>query len=95
MSGPPSAATPARLEYVDWFQHRVIQDALTEATAAYWHRRAKAFDHVAAAATGTRLTRAQAIAQACRNRAQVALLTTEADTADLITCCLNEARAAS
>jgi hypothetical protein len=30
--------------HVEHFQHRVIQDALAEATAAYWRRRADQFD---------------------------------------------------
>ncbi len=54
-------------EYVEHFRHRVIQDALTEATAAYWLRRADTF-----AAVGN--VRCDEIAQACRARAAVSLL---------------------
>jgi hypothetical protein len=32
---------------IDHFRARVLQDALTEATAAYWLRRAQAFRHAA------------------------------------------------
>lgn len=31
-------------DHVDHFRHRVMQDALQEATAAYWRRRAAAFE---------------------------------------------------
>lgn len=31
-------------EYLDHFQRRVLQDALAEATAAYWLRRAEDFE---------------------------------------------------
>lgn len=30
--------------HVDHFQHRVVQDAITAATATYWRRRAATFD---------------------------------------------------
>jgi len=52
---------------VDHFQRRVIVDALKEATAAYWLRRAAQFDAVGNA-------RCDEIAQACRNRAAVSLM---------------------
>lgn len=71
--------------YVDHFRCRLLQDALNEATAVYWLRRAAAFeaalprvgdytgradcDEVAA-----RALRLAAIAAACRNRAAVSLL---------------------
>lgn len=54
------------IEYVAHFQHRVIQDALAEATALYWERRAQDFD-----AVGT--PECDEVAQACRHRARVAL----------------------
>lgn len=57
-------STRALVEHVEHFQHRVIQDALQEATAAYWLRRAAQFDAVPNAE----------VAEACRNRARVALL---------------------
>lgn len=53
-------------EYVEHFRARVLQDALAEATAAYWTRRADQF-----AAVGN--ARCDAIAQACRNKAALAL----------------------
>lgn len=54
-------------EYVEHFRHRVLQDALNEATSSYWLRRADQF-----AAVGN--ARCDEIAQACRNRAAVALM---------------------
>jgi hypothetical protein len=54
------------VEHVEHFQHRVMQDALAEATAAYWEKRARDFD-----AVGT--PSADETAEACRNRARVAL----------------------
>lgn len=36
--------TEAIVEHATHFQHRVIQDALADATATYWHRRAAAFE---------------------------------------------------
>jgi|LULE01.1.fsa_nt_gb hypothetical protein len=56
--------------YVEHFRTRVLQDALAEATASYWNRRAATF-----AAVGN--ARCDAIAAACRNRAAVALLRDE------------------
>ena len=53
-------------EHVEHFRERVLQDALAEATATYWRRRAEGF---AAVAT----PEADEIAEACRNRARVAL----------------------
>jgi hypothetical protein len=52
--------------FVEHFRKRVFQDALSEATASYWLKRAKDFDAVGNA-------RCDEIAQACRNRAAVAL----------------------
>lgn len=53
-------------EHVDNFRRRVMADALQEATAAYWLRRAETF-----AAVGT--AQCDEIAQACRNRAALML----------------------
>ena len=53
-------------EHVQHFRQRVLQDALAEATAAYWQRRAQQF-----AAVGT--PACDEIALACRNRASLAL----------------------
>jgi hypothetical protein len=53
-------------DYVRHFRERVMQDALTEATAHYWRRRAATFD-----AVGT--PDCDEIAKACRARAAVAL----------------------
>lgn len=52
---------------VEHFRKRVLQDALNEATAAYWRKRALDFDRV-----GT--PECDEIAQVCRNRARVSLL---------------------
>jgi len=52
-------------EYVAHFQARVVQDALTEATSAYWIRRARQFE-----AVGN--DRCDEVALACRARASVA-----------------------
>jgi hypothetical protein len=52
--------------HVEHFRYRVLQDALNEATSAYWLRRAKAFAAVGSVACDE-------IAQACRNRSALAL----------------------
>lgn len=52
-------------EYLDQFANRLLQDALNEATKAYWLRRAEQFDAVGTAAC-------REIATACRNRARLA-----------------------
>jgi hypothetical protein len=49
-------------DYVDHFGRRVLQDALQEATKAYWLRRAVTFDGVGTPACDE-------IALACRNHA--------------------------
>lgn len=67
----------ALADYVDNFRRRVLQDALSEATSAYWAKRAEAF-----AAVGT--PACEEIAQACRNRAAIALL--DGETPDRIVC---------
>ena len=54
------------VEHIEHFRERVLQDALQEATAAYWRKRAADF-----AAVGT--PACDEIAEACRNRARVAL----------------------
>lgn len=65
-------------QHLAHFQWRVLQDALAEATAAYWLRRAAAFTAVGNA-------RCDEIAQACRNHATlVADLGLDKDTQDLI-----------
>jgi len=74
-------------EYVEHFRARVLQDALNEATAAYWLRRAEAFENArvrprerpseplgAVALSGddkARDERLATTAQACRNKAAV------------------------
>ena len=73
------------VEQVDQVARRIIIDALTEATAAYWHRRAEAFelakprlDDFHGQATHAELSaqwrRADETAKACRNRASLALV---------------------
>lgn len=57
----------ALADYVDHFRARVLQDAIAEATASYWLRRAATFD-----AVGTQSC--ESIAQACRNAASLALV---------------------
>ena len=83
--------TPDTLtEHVAHFRARVIQDALAEATAAYWVRRAQTFEDArsragdyAGEATPERIAARDAeltgIARACRARATLAHLA--ADTA--------------
>lgn len=62
MSGPSAIAAS-----VAHFRERVLQDALNEATAAYWRKRAEDFRHV-----GT--PECDEVAEACENRARVSLL---------------------
>ncbi len=72
-------------EYVEHFRARVLQDALNEATASYWTRRAEAFEwarpSLADFPGDTTLEQRRAkwrelteIATACRNRATVSLM---------------------
>lgn len=69
-------------EYVEHFRARVLQDALAEATERYWLRRAEQF-----AAVGT--PRADETAQACRNRAAMAVAAFRGgETPDHIVCAL-------
>jgi hypothetical protein len=67
------------------FRRRVIQDAYAEASAAQWRRRAATFEwarprrgdypgHASRADLAARDRRLAAIAEACRNRAQLALI---------------------
>jgi hypothetical protein len=60
--------SPRRLvEDVEHFRRRVLQDALAEATSAYWHRRAEDFRRV-----GT--TECDEVALACERRAELSLV---------------------
>lgn len=72
-------------QYVDHFRARVLQDALTEATATYWHRRATALEaarsrpgdyqgRASLESIRARDARLSAAARACRRRASLALL---------------------
>lgn len=83
LSPVPPDAEPLTA-YVAHFRARVLQDALLEATEAYWLRRAAAFAGAASRpgdypgqATPEQLAardeRTRGIAQACRNRAAVGL----------------------
>lgn len=74
--------------YVEHFRHRVLQDALAEATASYWHRRADAFEwakprlgehhgHRDQDHLGEKWRELDEIATACRNRAAVSLIQDE------------------
>ncbi len=72
-------------DYVEHFRGRVVQDAFAEATAAYWTRRAEAFDAAMPRAgdyTGAatveqleeRRLRLAGAATACRCRAVVSIV---------------------
>lgn len=73
---------PALIDHLDHFQRRVVQEAMRDATAAYWNRRAATFE-AARPREGDyfgRATREQiseqdarlaALARACRARAAV------------------------
>lgn len=74
--------TPAVLDVLTQHQRRVIQDALTEASADYWLARAARFDaarpqpgdytgHASPEALQERDRRCAEIAEACRARAAV------------------------
>jgi hypothetical protein len=67
---------------VEYFAARLLQDCLTEATAAYWMRRAEQFDHAiprrtdfygraAAADVAAQIERCRGAALACRQHAQL------------------------
>ncbi len=66
--------------HIENFTRRVMQDALAEATAAYWLRRAKTFE-----AVGN--PRCDEIAEACRHRATLGL---GADDLELVADALSE-----
>lgn len=80
-----SAASVRRLVAdVEHFQRRVLQDALAEATAMHWERRACAFEQALPSEgdfTGratsddlyARALRVAAVAKACRHRATLGL----------------------
>lgn len=83
----PRKTTPTRalVEHVEHFQHRVLQDALNDAMASYWNRRADAFlaarprpGDFTGNATRDDLReqwhRLTETANACRARARVSLL---------------------
>ncbi len=72
---------PDLMDYVENFQRRVMQDALAEATAAYWLHRADTFEAArprpddyteTAEERRAKWHELTEIAQACRNRAAVA-----------------------
>lgn len=79
------SALPALIEHVEHFRKRVVQDALAQATATYWHRRADQFeaalprpgDFIGNATEDEREVRRQRITEcvrACRHRAAVSLI---------------------
>jgi len=91
-------------DYLDHFRARVLQDALNEATAAYWLRRAETFedartrpggppeDGTSPGALDDR--RRAATAQACRNKAAfIEMYPGEIE--DLVRAALAEAHAAT
>lgn len=69
-------------QYLDHFQRRVLQDALAEATAAYWLRRAEDFERAKPVeppegftdveAAREQWRRCHETAQACRHAAELA-----------------------
>lgn len=84
---PPSRAdvTATLVTHLDHFQHRVVQDALNDASAYYWDRRADDFEAARpkpgdypGKATLADLraadVRCREAAEACRKRARVAVL---------------------
>ncbi len=71
-------------QHIEHHRTRVLQDALSEATAAYWRRRADTFEwarpragdfrgRATVAALNARDARLAATAESCRRRATVAL----------------------
>lgn len=70
---------PVDDEYITNFARRILQDALSEATADYWHRRADTFDwvcgHTNHPRDTPRCTRMADTADACRNAAHAATWT--------------------
>lgn len=70
-------------EYLEHFAYRILQDALNEATASYWERRAETFEWVKPAIgefhgrngrdqLSEQWRRADRTAQMCRHRASLA-----------------------
>ena len=85
MASTRTHSTAALVEHVEHFGARVLQDALAEATANYWLRRAEVFDNAKprpgefhGEATSEDLSaawrRCHDLAEASRNAAGVALL---------------------
>lgn len=73
MVGMRKSYNPEALaDYVEHFGKRVLQDALNEATASYWNRRAEQFEAVGNA-------RCDAIALACRRKATIVMLRDSGD----------------
>ncbi|MGI8433742.1 MAG: hypothetical protein ACR2LE_03255 [Nocardioidaceae bacterium] len=75
----------AVVAHVGAFQRRIVRDALAEASASYWLRRAEAFEHAqprhgdyhgraTRADLQSRYDRLTELAAACRAAAEVALL---------------------
>lgn len=62
-AGPPPAPSPLDTHLAN-FHHRVLADALLEATSSYWLRRADTFDTVGTPACDD-------IALACRRHAEL------------------------
>lgn len=73
------------LEYLAHFQQRVVNDAMLEASAAYWNRRAEQFEAAKPTATDfmgeadlerrrAQWRRAHEAAKACRSKAELALI---------------------
>jgi hypothetical protein len=91
---PPRTCVVRLVEHIAQFQWRVLQDALTEATAAYWERRADTFDWVAGDPTepdphGIK-NHARATARSCRHYAELLRESgLDAETRDLITAVLS------
>lgn len=82
---PPTRTTNVLVEHVEHFQHRVMQDALADATATFWNHRAELFewarpragDYIGRATEADLRAadqRCKAVAEGCRRRAQWALV---------------------
>lgn len=91
----------ALLDYVDHFQHRVLQDALAQATRSYWLRRAAVWeaarprrgDFTGQASIAELVEADQRCAEtalACRRRAEVSLLWDDPADEELVECVLAE-----
>lgn len=89
------------LGYVDHFQHRVLQDALAQATRSHWLRRGAGWEAArprrgdfTGQATIADLVEADRrcaeTALACRRRAEVALFWDDPADEELVECCLAE-----